>query len=158
MNILSRHPKLAFALATWFGCGLARKAPGTWGTLGALPPGVLLLWLGGWPALLVAAALVSVVGFYAAEVYEKETGTHDSGAIVIDEVAGMWIALGAAVLSPLSILLAFVLFRAFDILKPGPVGWADRKLPGALGVMADDVIAGILAALCVGGLRLAGIG
>jgi phosphatidylglycerophosphatase A len=149
--------KTLMLLATWFGCGLARKAPGTWGTLGALPPGLLLLWCGGIAALLPAILIVSILGYYAAATYERETGTHDSGAIVIDEVAGMWITLCAATLTPLSIILAFALFRLFDITKPWPVSWADRR-PGATGVMLDDIIAGIIAAICLWGLRYAGIG
>ncbi|MBU0800675.1 MAG: phosphatidylglycerophosphatase A [Alphaproteobacteria bacterium] len=145
-------------LATWFGCGRAKRAPGTWGTLGSLPFGILFMVLGGWPLLLVATVLVSIIGYYAAAVYERETGTHDSGAIVIDEVAGMWLTLCAATLTPLSIVLAFALFRGFDILKPWPVSWADRKLPGAAGVMADDILAGVYAALCLWGLCFAGLG
>jgi len=85
------------------------------------------------------------------------TGEHDSGAIVIDEVAGMWITLLPIAYSPIHILLAFALFRFFDIVKPWPISWCDKKLPGALGVMADDVVAGIFSALILGGLINAGI-
>ena len=76
-----------------------------------------------------------------------ESGVKDPGEVVIDEVAGMWIALLPAGLIWWQILLAAMLFRLFDILKPGPVGWADKRLPGGLGIMADDLIAGALAAL-----------
>lgn len=154
---LTNKIRILMMLATWFGCGLARKAPGTWGTLGALPFGMALLWLGGAYLLLPAALIISIIGFYAAATYERETGIHDAGAIVIDEVAGMWITLCAATLTPLSVILAFALFRLFDILKPWPISWADRR-PGATGVMLDDILAGIIAALCLGGLRYAGIG
>lgn len=144
-------------LATWFGCGNARKAPGTWGTLGALPFGILFLWVGGPLLVMLAAALVVMIGFYAADAYERATDTHDSGAIVIDEVAGLWITLTAATLNPLYLLLAFGLFRLFDITKPWPVSWADRQ-PGALGVMLDDILAGLMAAFFLWGVRLAGFG
>lgn len=143
-------------LATWFGCGLMRPAPGTWGTIGALPFGLLLMVAGGAPALLLGALIVTYVGLKVSARFEEMTGTHDNSAIVIDEVAGMWIALLPAALVPLHVLIAFALFRFFDILKPWPVGWADKKLPGARGVMMDDILAGIYAALILGGLRYAG--
>ncbi len=147
-------------VATWFGAGLIRPAPGTWGSLAALPCAWGLHGLGGFPLLLAATVVVGLAGLWAANAEAAATGDHDAGEIVIDEVAGQWIALW-----PLSAGLwaagadpwlfpwpgwvgAFVLFRLFDIWKPGPVGWADR-LPGAKGVMLDDVIAGGIAALCV---------
>ncbi len=151
-----RYP--AVWLATWFGCGLMRPAPGTWGTLGALPFGIIMMLFGGWPVLVVGIIAVSAAGYWAAERYEKLSGRHDASEIVIDEVAGVWIALLPAALNPLSVAFAFLLFRAFDILKPWPVGWADKKLPGALGVMADDLLAGVLSALCLIGIRYAGFG
>lgn len=149
--------RLMLWLAVWFGCGLARRAPGTWGTVGALPFGIAFMYYGGWPLLLGAAVVVSIAGYYAAATYERVTGMHDAGAVVVDEVAGMWLTLCAATLTPLSIVLAFILFRGFDILKPWPVSWADN-LPGAKGVMLDDILAGILAGLCLWGLRYAGLG
>lgn len=139
--------------ATWFGCGLLKPAPGTWGTLGGLPLALLLAAAGGWPLLLAGATLVAIAGYAAARRFERDTGTHDSGAIVIDEVAGVMLALTAAGNDPVFIGLAFLLFRVFDILKPWPVGWCDRRLPGAFGVMADDIAAGIWAALLIGGIR-----
>ncbi len=156
MPLNFRNPWIV--LATWFGCGLMKPAPGTWGTLGALPFGILILVLGGWPVLLLCAVAVTVVGVKAADVFMRESGAHDHPAIVVDEVAGMWVTLLAAVATPLSIVLAFGLFRFFDVLKPWPVGWLDRHIKGGRGVMADDIAAGIMAALTLGGLRLAGIG
>ena len=144
-------------LATWLGCGLMKPAPGTWGTIGALPFGIALLLIDGWPLLLAAAIIIFAAGYKAAEKFETMTKTHDNSAIVVDEVVGVWIAMLPAALVPVHILIAFALFRFFDILKPWPVGWADKKLPGALGVMADDVLAGVYAALIIGGLRYAGI-
>lgn len=154
LNVNFKDP--AIWLATWFGCGLMRPAPGTWGTLGGLPVGILIYAVGGWVALSAAIILISVAGYWAAGRFEAQTGEHDNGAIVIDEVAGVWIALIPAALNIPYVIAAFLLFRFFDILKPWPVSWADKKLPGALGVMADDIIAGIFAALVIVGARHAG--
>ncbi len=145
-------------LATWFGCGLMKPGPGTWGTIGGLPFGMILLVVGGWPVLLAASCLFFVIGYRASKKFEEVTGEHDAGAIVIDEVVGIWIALIPATFNPLSILLAFVLFRFFDILKPWPISWCDKEIPGAWGVMIDDVVAGIFAAFVLVGVRYAGLG
>lgn len=140
-------------VATWMGCGLMHPAPGTWGTLGALPIGLILLALGGKIALLIGIVFVTLIGIWAANKFETMTGAHDNSMIVIDEVAGLWITLMASTLSPLSILAAFALFRFFDILKPWPISWLDQKLPGGVGVMADDLAAGLAAALCLYGIH-----
>jgi phosphatidylglycerophosphatase A len=140
-------------VATWCGCGLMRPAPGTWGTLGALPIGLILLALGGKITLLAATLLIIPLGIWSANIFGKMTGSHDNSMIVIDEVAGMWIALLASALSPISIVVAFLLFRFFDILKPWPIGWLDQKLSGGVGVMADDIAAGIAAAACLYGIH-----
>lgn len=145
-------------IATWFGCGFMRPAPGTWGTLGGLPFALIFLGTGGWPLLLLAALLVTWAGYRAAARFENATKTHDNSSIVVDEVAGLWIALLPAGLSPLLIAAGFFLFRFFDILKPWPVGWADKKVRGAAGVMLDDLLAGGYAALIIGILRYAGLG
>lgn len=140
-------------VATWFGCGLMHPAPGTWGTLGALPVGLILFALGGKIAILIAIAFVIPLGFWAAAKFESMTGTHDNAMIVIDEAAGLWITLLACTFSPLSIVLAFALFRLFDILKPWPVSYLDKKVTGAAGVMLDDIAAGIIAAACLWGIH-----
>lgn len=145
-------------LATWFGCGLIKSAPGTWGTLGGLPFGIGFLYLGGPWALFVGVAVVTPIGWWATQKVEAATGDHDAGYIVIDEVAGIWLTLMAAVFNPLSILLAFFLFRLFDIVKPWPCNWLDQKLTGPGSVMLDDLMAGFYAALCLLGLRYVGIG
>ena len=152
-------------VATVGGIGNLRPAPGTWGSLVALPAALVLIWLGG-PALLIVATVIAlVVGWVATRAEIAETLDDDPSHVVIDEVAGQWIALwplaigaaanGVAVtgLWP-GWLAAFILFRLFDIWKPGPVGWADRR-KDALGVMLDDVIAGAFAALGV--VILAGV-
>lgn len=145
-------------IATWFGCGLMAKAPGTWGTLGALPLGVLLMYLGGNAALWAGLAVIIPLGWWAAGKVETMTGEHDGGYIVVDEVAGLWIALLAASLTPLSLILAFALFRLFDIFKPFPCNWLDQKLDGAASVMLDDIAAGVYAALSMVLLAYVGIG
>jgi phosphatidylglycerophosphatase A len=140
---------LARLVASFLGAGLVPRAPGTVGSLAALIPGLLLLWAS--PAVLAAGVVVAAVGGMWAV---RAAGVEDDpGWVVIDEVAGQWIALlGMAHPTVQGAVVAFVAFRAFDIAKPGPVGWAER-LPGAAGVMADDVVGGVLAALVVLGLR-----
>ncbi|TRD15719.1 phosphatidylglycerophosphatase A family protein [Palleronia caenipelagi] len=150
---------LSRAVATFGYVGLLRPAPGTWGSLAALPVFWLLHALGGPVLVLLAIALVTGIGLWSIRLEGARTGVKDASEIVIDEVAGQWIALlpvslGAAHVSMEITALwpgwiaAFVLFRAFDIRKPGPVGWADRR-PGALGVMLDDLIAGVFAGIGV---------
>jgi len=141
--------------AMWFGFGFARPAPGTWGTLGGIPVGLILLALGGKPLLFVAILALIPLGLWSARKFEEMTGVHDSSIIVIDEVVGIWITLMAASLSPLSIILAFVLFRLFDVMKPWPISWLDRNLNGAWGVMLDDIAAGKFAAVCLLGIEYA---
>ncbi len=128
--------------ATWFGAGYLPKAPGTWGSLAALPFAWGIVTFGGTAALSVAVGIVFILGLWASEDFMARSGTHDPGAIVIDEVAGQWIVLLVAPLNPLAYALGFVLFRFFDVLKPWPISWADRTISGAWGVMVDDVLAG----------------
>lgn len=145
------HPSVA--VATWFGAGLSPVMPGTVGSLAALPFAWAIAAWGGWSALAAGAVLVFAVGLWAAGGYMALTGEHDPGPIVVDEVAGQWIALLPASLAPADFIAGFVLFRLFDILKPWPISWADRRLPGAFGVMADDVLAGAFAAAGVWSLK-----
>ncbi|MFZ3582675.1 phosphatidylglycerophosphatase A [Loktanella sp. DJP18] len=146
-------------IATFFYVGHLRPAPGTWGSLAALPVGLLLMVLGG-PVLLIAASVALFgVGWWATAVETRASGVEDPSEIVVDEVVGQWVALwplaiGAAdagasytALWP-GWIAAFALFRLFDIKKWGPVGWADRR-GDPLGVMLDDVIAGVFAAMGV---------
>ena len=149
----------ARALATVGYVGLIRPAPGTWGSLAALPLAWVVHWLAGFPGLVAGIVVVTLAGWWA--VAEAATGLADPDAseFVIDEVAGQWIALlpvsagaWARELDPLAlwpgILAAFLLFRLFDIWKPGPIGTMDR-LGTPWGVMADDLLAGVAAALGV---------
>lgn len=139
----------AMIAATWFGCGLAPKAPGTVGSLGALPAAWLILVYGGWSWLAVAAVAATVLGIVATAAVLKRSSVKDPSFVVIDEVAGQWIALLPAGLDPVLFVAGFLAFRLFDIWKPWPISWADRAVPGALGVMLDDLIAGAFAAALV---------
>lgn len=152
-------------IGTVFGVGYIRPAPGTWGSLVALPWGWLLHVLGGFPLLVIAVIAGFAKGWWATAKMTAGSDDHDPSEIVVDEVVGQWIALlplsYAAWTRGLDMLVmwpgwiaAFVLFRLFDIWKPWLVGWADRR-GDALGVMLDDVIAGIFAALSV--MLLAGL-
>lgn len=137
-------------LATWFGAGLLPGMPGTWGSLAALPFAWAIHLFGGPAGLALAAVVVFFIGIWAAEIYAAESGAADPGAVVIDEVAGQWLTLAlAAPLDPMFYALGFVFFRIADIVKPWPVGWADRELKGGLGIMADDILAAVYAALAL---------
>lgn len=137
------HP--ATLLATVGGVGLVRVASGTWGSLVAVPLAYgLMLWVGPW-GLALAAALVFAVGIWAAN-HVGRSGEKDSGAIVIDEVAGQWLALTTAGLNPWLFLIGFIAFRAVDVTKPWPISWMDREIRGGLGVMIDDIAAGAVVA------------
>lgn len=124
--------------------GLAPLAPGTAGAVFGLLLAILA-WQGGFIAFLSATTLVIFVGTWAAEIYEKNSKIHDDGRIVIDEVAGMMIVLAGWENATLTVvILAFISFRILDILKPWPISWMDRRLGGGVGVMADDIAAGII--------------
>ncbi len=137
----------AVLLATWFGSGLLPKVPGTWGSLAALPFAWLIAWQSGPYGLLVAGLVIFAIGIWAGGVYAERSAAEDPGPVVIDEVAGQWLTLVPAALDPLHYFVGFVLFRIADIVKPWPARWADRELPGGLGIMVDDVIAAAYAAL-----------
>ena len=137
----------AVLLATWFGTGLIRKAPGTWGSLAALPGAWLVVRDFGQAGLAAAIVLVFFCGWWAAARIEEKTGESDSQYIVIDEVAGQGLALLFVPLDLILYSVGFLLFRLFDILKPWPVHVAESRLKGGLGVMADDLAAGAYAAL-----------
>lgn len=148
----------AWTLATFFGVGYLRPGPGTWGSAAAV-----VLWLAAahWGRLshghlcavtLAAAALATVIGIPAASIVQRESGTGDPGFVVLDEVAGQWIALAAATPHWPEWVLAFLLFRAFDIVKPPPARQLDRMHSG-FGIIMDDVAAGVYAMLAVWLLR-----
>lgn len=145
---------IARQVATVFGIGLLPGAPGTWGSLAAIPLTWALHWLGGFPLVAGATVVLFAVGSWAAHVYAAP-GT-DPAEVVIDEVVGMMLALWplsygmAFAQNPQAFpwpgwVVGFLVFRFFDIVKPPPVSWADN-LDGWLGIMLDDVVAGVLTA------------
>ncbi|MFH1217091.1 MAG: phosphatidylglycerophosphatase A [Pseudomonadota bacterium] len=134
--------RLIMMIATGFYTGYLPKAPGTWGTLVAFPLHFLLLRLPGtmyYPAL----GVIFLLAVFTAGGAEKILDRCDPGLIVIDEIIGMLIALIAVPLKIVPLACAFLLFRFFDIVKPFPVGWVDFHLHGGLGIVLDDVVAGI---------------
>ncbi|NQW02119.1 MAG: phosphatidylglycerophosphatase A [Rhodospirillales bacterium] len=135
------HPGVL--LATWFGSGYLPKAPGTWGSLFALPfAWGLVHYFGSW-SLLAASLFVFCVGIGVANVYMRLSGSHDPGPVVIDEVVGQWLTVVSVPTELSYYIVGFILFRLADIFKPWPANWADRKIAGGLGVMVDDVVAAV---------------
>lgn len=139
---LLRDPVLLLAFG--FGSGLARKAPGTFGTLAAVPL-YLLLSLFSLPVYLAAVLVVTLAGIWICGRASQKLGTHDHPGIVWDEIAGFLVAMipGGGWTG---VVAGFVLFRLFDIWKPWPIGFLDRKVGGGFGVMLDDLAAGVAAA------------
>lgn len=144
-------------ISSGFGSGYAPKAPGTVGSVAAVGAWLFASWTGllvSPLSHLIAAVVVILVGTWATKVSLEEEGGEDPQWIVIDEWAGIFIALiGTSSSSPLHVVAAFLFFRLFDILKPGPVGKAE-DLPGAFGIMADDIVAGICALIGLSLVRI----
>jgi len=148
LAFLIAHP--AHFLALGFGSGLSPKAPGTVGTLAALP----LYWLlAEHPLYWLWIAAFVVVGIWACQVTGRNLGVHDHGGMVWDEIAAFLMVLPFAPVAELggwaAYGLAFALFRLFDIWKPFPIGWLDARVPGGFGVMLDDVLAAVYAIVCL---------
>jgi phosphatidylglycerophosphatase A len=134
-------------LACGFGSGLAPKAPGTFGSLAAILPWLLLRHLS-LPINLLVIVVGFFIGVWACDVAGRAVGVDDHRSLVWDEFIGQWIALLPALLAPWwAVVVGFGLFRLFDVWKPWPIRWFDRHLKGGLGVMVDDVIAGVFAAV-----------
>ena len=149
---------MSAAIATIFGIGYLRPAPGTWGSLFAIILAILIVEIFGLIGFIFALPSISIFGWWATSVYLKQIKTKDPSEVVIDELVGQWIAVLPIVISAFYFKLepfdlwpgwisSFLFFRIFDILKPSLIGWADEK-NGALGVMLDDIFAGIAAAIC----------
>ena len=142
---------------TFGGAGLSPKAPGTVGTLASLPVGLAILYYLGMETLFMVTLTVTVIGIFEVNKYEQVSGIHDHQQIVIDEAVGMWLSLMIAYSTAitmtypyaeiLAIIFSFAAFRLFDIWKPSTIGWIDREIKGGLGVMMDDVLAGIAGGL-----------
>ena len=146
VRFLLRHP--AHFLALGFGSGLITPAPGTWGSIAALPlaaglhlagvQGVMLAWL---------ALPLFVLGVWVCDVTGRALGVADSGHIVWDEIVAMLLVLAAVPATPLAWLAALLAFRVFDIVKPWPIRWLDARVHGGFGVMLDDVVAALFAVI-----------
>ena len=135
-------------LAFGFGSGLSRFAPGTMGTVMAVPFALLLkslpfAWF--WPMLLV----LFLAGVYLCDVSARQLGQHDPGGIVWDEMVAYWLTVAFIPVSWPWWLAAFILFRAFDILKPWPIRWTEKQFAGGLGIMLDDIVAAAYAMACL---------
>ena len=140
-------------VAFGFGAGLSPKAPGSVGTIVAV---LIYLVLPSMPPI-IYAGLVLLSFFFGIWICGKtaeDLGVHDHGGIVWDEFVGYWITMFMAPSGLFWVLLGFGLFRLLDIFKPWPIKWADKKLAGGLGIMLDDVLAGIMAALCIQALAV----
>ena len=135
-------------LALGFGSGLAPKAPGTFGTLAAIPLFLLLAPLDNM-IYLTLIILMSVTGVYICGKAAKDAGVHDHGAIVWDEFVGLLITMFLMPVTWQTILVGFALFRFFDILEPWPISYLDKNCHGGLGIMLDDIVAGIAAWVCM---------
>jgi phosphatidylglycerophosphatase A len=133
-------------LSLGFGTGLSPVAPGTFGTLAALPF-ILAWWLTGahWVTQAASIIVMTAIGIWCSGRTTRTLGCDDHPGIVVDEIAGMMITMFLVPPGLLNALLGFGLFRLFDILKPWPIRWLDRNIHGGLGIMADDVLAGVVA-------------
>ena len=147
--ILTFKLRFAMVLATWFGSGLIKLAPGTCGSLAALPFAWLLYdnWCA--PGLAAATILMFLIGIWASHTHAQQLPDEDPSEIVIDEVTGMWLTLLVVPPDVVYYAIGFVFFRIADIWKPWPVLWADRAIKGGVGIMLDDIFAGVYAALAL---------
>jgi len=136
--------KFVWLTVSWFGIsGLFKSARGTWGTLAALPFAWVIQTTLGNTYLMILAWLLFALGIYASEKYVLATGKQDPNEVVVDEVAAVWMLLAFMMPNWQCYLVAFILFRIFDVLKPWPVSVADRKVHGGFGIMFDDVLAAL---------------
>ena len=136
--------QVATVLATWFGLGKIPKAPGTYGTLGAIP----LVWvfsLAGPIPYMLATLFFTLFAIFVAHIYEMGSGQHDDQEVVIDEVAGFLVTMTWVPFQWPYVVAGFLLFRLFDIWKPFPISYVDQKVGGGIGCVGDDLLAGIVA-------------
>ena len=157
MTTSTEQARFPMFVATFFGAGLSPVAPGTVGSLAALPLAYFLLSVPTGSAML-AIAVLFLMGVWASNAVEAALEQHDASLIVIDEVVGQClvvvlldVCLRGLVDTTLLLLLSFIAFRLFDIVKPWPVGWVDNEVEGGLGVMLDDAVAALLAVPFVAG-------
>ncbi len=133
---------------TFFYSGLSPYAPGTAGSILAGIVGFIILQFFHTDTLFLLTILITLIAITEIDKYETKTGSHDDKSIVIDEVAGLWLAFILSSATITQMVLSFVFFRIFDIWKPSFIGKIDRDVKGGLGVMGDDIVAGILAGIC----------
>ncbi len=133
---------------TFFYSGLSPYAPGTAGSILAGIVGFVILQFFHTDTLFLLTILITLIAITEINKYEAKTGSHDDKSIVIDEVAGLWLAFVLSSATITQMILSFVFFRIFDIWKPSFIGKIDRDVKGGLGVMGDDIVAGILAGIC----------
>lgn len=136
-------------LAFGFGSGVVPVAPGTWGTVVAIPFYLVMQQTLAWPYYLAVLALLTVFGFWLCHVTAKAFGIHDHPGIVWDEICGYLLAMFLAPAGWQWIAIGFLLFRLFDIWKPFPIRWLDQKVRGGVGIMLDDLVAGLYAWLVI---------
>ena len=149
-----RDPFLFVAFG--FGAGLAKVGPGTAGTLLAIPIYWLLIQFG-LPIYLLVVLIALLAGIWICDVASDRLGVHDHSGIVWDEIVGLWITMIAVPATIPLVVVGFVLFRFFDIVKPWPISWLDQHVSGGFGIMIDDVLAAIFANLCLQGLVYSGV-
>ncbi len=160
--------KISWIIATWFGSGLLPKAPGTWGSLAAIPFAYIISIYTCSYALISGIVALFFIGIWVSNKIEENVQIKDPGFIVVDEVVGQWIALlplpflyrildsnSFYCFSAFIVIVAFIAFRAFDIWKPWPVNYADKNISGGYGIMFDDVIAGMYALIVTSALTTA---
>jgi len=136
------------AFLTFLYSGHSPKAPGTAGSLVAVILGALIVRYVSMETLVLLTILFTIIGIKQINTYEANSGIHDDGRIVIDEVIGVWIALILSSGTLFQVVLSFAFFRLFDIWKPSLIGKIDRDVKGGWGVMGDDMLAGVLAGIC----------
>ncbi len=141
-----KNPVVLFA--SGFGAGCAPIAPGTAGTMVAIPF-VYVIQMLGLNMFVAATVAISLLGILICGLAAKQLGVHDHPGIVFDEIAGYFVTMIAAPDGWVWIVIGFVLFRLFDILKPWPISWLDRRVSGGFGIMLDDIVAGMFALVCM---------
>lgn len=160
MNKRRDYPSAKIVFTDWrmllafgFGSGLSRIVPGTLGTLASVPLYFLLVQLPLWQYLLVVVA-ACLLGNHLCDYAAKKLGVHDHGGIVWDEFAGFWITMIALPYEWPWVLAGFIVFRFFDMVKPWPINWLDRKVHGGVGIMLDDIVAGLMSLACLHAVRM----
>ena len=144
--------KPSHLFATWFGIGLLRPAPGTWGSLVAVLMWYFLEFLHSSIYIILPAFII--FSFFVCSRAAQDSNSDDHSAIVIDEVAGMLVTLSFVSHGIMTYLCAFLLFRLFDIWKPWPISWVDQNIQGGLGILLDDLIAGFFAGGIIYGILI----